>query len=176
MPRRFSVSSGSEPFLVILPPAWVIGPVLHLIGGSGEILAVAELGVVLLLFIIGLELMPTGSGICDAISSGLEPVRWLLTGLVLSGIVMASGLLDWRGALVAGFGLAFSLPPLRCSSSRLWRHETVATASVPSRSSSSGPRHRAAVGHGERPGDAQRRGPTITLARGRRCHRGGSSP
>ena len=37
----------------------VIGPVAQLITGGGEILSVAELGVVFLLFIIGLELRAT---------------------------------------------------------------------------------------------------------------------
>ncbi len=86
----------------------VIGPVLHLIGGSGEILAVAELGVVLLLFIIGLELKPTRLWHMRRDIFGLGTSQVVLTGLMLSGIVMASGLLDWRGALVAGFGLALS--------------------------------------------------------------------
>ncbi|TPP10065.1 monovalent cation:proton antiporter-2 (CPA2) family protein [Rhizobium glycinendophyticum] len=86
----------------------IIGPVLHLIGGSGEILAVAELGVVLLLFIIGLELKPTRLWNMRRDIFGLGASQVVLTGLVLTGIVMASGILDWRGALVAGFGLALS--------------------------------------------------------------------
>ncbi|PYB77324.1 MULTISPECIES: monovalent cation:proton antiporter-2 (CPA2) family protein [Rhizobium] len=86
----------------------VIGPVLHLIGGSGEILAVAELGVVLLLFIIGLELKPTRLWHMRRDIFGLGATQVVLTGLVLTGVVIASGLLDWRGALVAGFGLALS--------------------------------------------------------------------
>ncbi len=86
----------------------IIGPVLHLIGGSGEILAVAELGVVLLLFIIGLELKPTRLWNMRRDIFGLGASQVVLTGLVLTGIVIASGLLDWRGALVAGFGLALS--------------------------------------------------------------------
>lgn len=86
----------------------IIGPVLHLIGGSGEILAVAELGVVLLLFIIGLELKPSRLWHMRRDIFGLGTSQVVLTGLVLTGIVIASGLLDWRGALVAGFGLALS--------------------------------------------------------------------
>ncbi|KQW31538.1 potassium transporter TrkA [Rhizobium sp. Root274] len=86
----------------------IIGPVLHLIGGSGEILAVAELGVVLLLFIIGLELKPTRLWHMRRDIFGLGASQVVLTGLALTGIVMASGILDWRGALVAGFGLALS--------------------------------------------------------------------
>ncbi|MEC9461995.1 MAG: monovalent cation:proton antiporter-2 (CPA2) family protein, partial [Pseudomonadota bacterium] len=86
----------------------VIGPVLHLIGGSGEILAVAELGVVLLLFIIGLELKPSRLWTMRRDIFGLGTSQVVITGLALTGLVYAAGLLDWRGALVAGFGLALS--------------------------------------------------------------------
>ncbi|MDR7028773.1 CPA2 family monovalent cation:H+ antiporter-2 [Rhizobium rosettiformans] len=86
----------------------VIGPVLHLIGGSGEILAVAELGVVLLLFIIGLELKPSRLWTMRRDIFGLGTSQVVLTGLALTGLVYAAGLLNWRGALVAGFGLALS--------------------------------------------------------------------
>jgi CPA2 family monovalent cation:H+ antiporter-2 len=86
----------------------VIGPVLHLIGGSGEILAVAELGVVLLLFIIGLELKPSRLWHMRRDIFGLGTGQVVLTGLAITGIVIATGILDWRGALVAGFGLALS--------------------------------------------------------------------
>ncbi|QEE46766.1 potassium transporter TrkA [Rhizobium sp. WL3] len=86
----------------------VIGPVLHLIGGSGEILAVAELGVVLLLFIIGLELKPSRLWHMRRDIFGLGTSQVVFTGLMLTALVYAAGLLDWRGALVAGFGLALS--------------------------------------------------------------------
>ncbi|MFN7126225.1 MAG: monovalent cation:proton antiporter-2 (CPA2) family protein [Allorhizobium sp.] len=86
----------------------VIGPVLHLIGGSGEILAVAELGVVLLLFIIGLELKPSRLWHMRRDIFGLGTSQVVLTGLVVTALVYAAGLLDWRGALVGGFGLALS--------------------------------------------------------------------
>lgn len=86
----------------------VIGPVLHLIGGSGDILAVAELGVVLLLFIIGLELKPSRLWTMRHDIFGLGTAQVVLTGLVLTALASSSGLLEWRGALVAGFGLALS--------------------------------------------------------------------
>jgi CPA2 family monovalent cation:H+ antiporter-2 len=86
----------------------VIGPVLHLIGGSGEILAVAELGVVLLLFIIGLELKPSRLWHMRRDIFGLGTSQVVFTGLMLTALVYVAGLLDWRGALVAGFGLALS--------------------------------------------------------------------
>lgn len=86
----------------------IIGPVLHMIAGSGEILAVAELGVVLLLFIIGLELKPSRLWHMRRDIFGLGASQVVLTGLTLTGLTLASGLIDWKGALVAGFGLALS--------------------------------------------------------------------
>ncbi|HLP69268.1 MAG TPA: cation:proton antiporter, partial [Rhizobium sp.] len=86
----------------------VIGPVLHLLTGAGEILAVAELGVVFLLFIIGLELNPSRLWRMRADIFGLGTAQVLLTGLALTGAAVFSGLVDWRGGLVAGFGLALS--------------------------------------------------------------------
>jgi monovalent cation:H+ antiporter-2, CPA2 family len=86
----------------------VIGPVLHMIAGSGDILAVAELGVVLLLFIIGLELKPSRLWHMRRDIFGLGASQVVLTGLALTGLTLLSGLVDWKGALVAGFGLALS--------------------------------------------------------------------
>ncbi|WP_245485280.1 monovalent cation:proton antiporter-2 (CPA2) family protein [Ciceribacter ferrooxidans] len=86
----------------------VIGPILHLLTGAGEILAVAELGVVFLLFIIGLELNPSRLWRMRADIFGLGTAQVLLTGLALTGAAVFSGLVDWRGGLVAGFGLALS--------------------------------------------------------------------
>ena len=48
-----------------------IGPAARLITGGEEILHVAELGIVFLLFIIGLEIKPSRLWACGARSSGL---------------------------------------------------------------------------------------------------------
>ncbi|GEO85100.1 MULTISPECIES: monovalent cation:proton antiporter-2 (CPA2) family protein [Alphaproteobacteria] len=86
----------------------LIGPIAHLISDAEDILAVAELGVVFLLFIIGLELKPTRLWHMRHDIFGLGTAQVVLTGLVLTGACIATGLADWRGALVAGFGLALS--------------------------------------------------------------------
>ena len=86
----------------------VIGPVSLLIGGGEDILSVAELGVVLLLFIIGLELKPARLWQMRKDIFGLGSSQVILSGAVLSGLAYLSGLLAWQGALVAGFGLALS--------------------------------------------------------------------
>jgi CPA2 family monovalent cation:H+ antiporter-2 len=86
----------------------VIGPVSLLIGGGEDILSVAELGVVLLLFIIGLELKPARLWQMRRDIFGLGSSQVILSGAVLSGLAYLSGLLPWQGSLIAGFGLALS--------------------------------------------------------------------
>ncbi|HCL64278.1 MAG TPA: potassium transporter TrkA [Rhizobium sp.] len=86
----------------------VIGPILNLITGSGEILAVAELGVVFLLFVIGLELKPSRLWRMRADIFGLGTAQVVITGLVLTAASVLAGITGWRGGLVVGFGLALS--------------------------------------------------------------------
>ncbi len=86
----------------------VIGPVLHRITESEQILNVAELGVVFLLFIIGLELKPSRLWQMRRDIFGLGTAQVILCGLALTALATMFGLTDWRGGLVAGFGLALS--------------------------------------------------------------------
>ena len=86
----------------------LIGPVLKQITDGDDILSVAELGVVFLLFIIGLELKPSRLWQMRADIFGLGTAQVLVTGIVLTAITYASGLTGWQGSLVAGFGLALS--------------------------------------------------------------------
>ncbi len=86
----------------------VIGPIFHGITDGEQILDVAELGVVFLLFIIGLELKPTRLWQMRRDIFGLGTAQVVLTGLVLTALAWLSGVLEWRGSIVAGFGLALS--------------------------------------------------------------------
>ncbi|SCW32638.1 monovalent cation:H+ antiporter-2, CPA2 family [Rhizobium mongolense subsp. loessense] len=86
----------------------VIGPIFHGITDGEQILGVAELGVVFLLFIIGLELKPSRLWQMRRDIFGLGTAQVMLTGLALTGLAYFSGVLDWRGSVVAGFGLALS--------------------------------------------------------------------
>src|SRR5690606_39828933 len=86
----------------------VMGPVSRLILDGGEILPIAELGVVFLLFIIGLEMKPSRLWQMRRDIFALGSTQVILSGLLLSAAVYYSGLLGWRGAVVAGFGLALS--------------------------------------------------------------------
>ncbi|CAN7511623.1 monovalent cation:proton antiporter-2 (CPA2) family protein [Rhizobium sp. LjRoot254] len=86
----------------------VIGPIGRLIADGEEILSVAELGVVFLLFIIGLELKPSRLWQMRRDIFGLGTAQVVLTGALLSALAFYSGLLTWQGSIVAGFGLALS--------------------------------------------------------------------
>lgn len=86
----------------------LIGPVLGAISGGEQILAVAELGVVFLLFIIGLELKPSRLWQLRKDIFGLGTAQVLISGSLITALTYYTGLLDWRGAVVAGFGLALS--------------------------------------------------------------------
>jgi monovalent cation:proton antiporter-2 (CPA2) family protein len=86
----------------------LIGPqVLNLAGDVDSILHFAEYGVVLLLFIIGLELQPSRLWVLRKSVFGLGSAQLLATALLLA--LAARGLgLAWPAALIAGFGLAMS--------------------------------------------------------------------
>jgi CPA2 family monovalent cation:H+ antiporter-2 len=86
----------------------IIGPFLHLVTDAKDIFNVSELGVVFLLFIIGLELKPSRIWQMRRDILGLGMAQVLVSGAALAGLAWVSGLVDWRGSLVAGFGLALS--------------------------------------------------------------------
>ncbi|WP_313192183.1 monovalent cation:proton antiporter-2 (CPA2) family protein [Shinella zoogloeoides] len=86
----------------------VIGPILHQIRDGEELLGVAELGVVFLLFLIGLELKPSRLWAMRRDIFGLGIAQVAVTGLALAGLTLAFGLEEWDGALIIGFGLALS--------------------------------------------------------------------
>ncbi len=86
----------------------VIGPHGFQLLSSGEdVLHVAELGVVLLLFVIGLELDPHKLWRMKRDIFGLGTAQVMLTGVTLYAIARWAGY-PYSTALVAGFGLALS--------------------------------------------------------------------
>jgi len=89
-----------------------IGPWgLRLIGDVGNILHVAEFGVVLLLFIIGLELQPTRLWVMRRNVFGLGSAQVLLCTLLLGAAGWLMGL-PATAAFIVGFGLSLSSTPL----------------------------------------------------------------
>ena len=84
----------------------VIGPVFHQITDGEAILGFAELGVVFLLFVIGLELKMSRLWAMRRDIFGLGSAQVLVTGGLLCLIIYELGLLDVSGSLITGFGLA----------------------------------------------------------------------
>ena len=86
----------------------VIGPGgLGWLGGAGEVLHVAEFGVVLLLFVIGLELQPSRLWRMRGEIFGLGAAQVAGTGVLIAAPLWALGLSP-PGALVTGMALALS--------------------------------------------------------------------
>ncbi len=86
----------------------VIGPAgLRLVTDVGQITEVSELGVVMLLFLIGLELRPHRLWILRRAVFGLGFGQMVPTALLLAGLARLAGI-DWAGAAVLGAGLALS--------------------------------------------------------------------
>jgi len=87
----------------------VIGPgVFGFFRNPATILAIAELGVVMLLFLIGLELKLSRLFDMRRAIFGLGAAQLFVTTLVLFGIAFLAFGLSWRGALLAGVALAMS--------------------------------------------------------------------
>ncbi|QKV19208.1 monovalent cation:proton antiporter-2 (CPA2) family protein [Oricola thermophila] len=86
----------------------IIGPVGRVITGAEEILHVAELGVVFLLFLIGLELKPARLWTLRRDIFGLGLAQVVITGLVLSALARYLAGFGFNAAVTIGFGLALS--------------------------------------------------------------------
>jgi len=87
----------------------VIGPHgLAAFGTPESIIPVSELGVVMLLFLIGLELELGRLVALRRAIFGLGAAQLALTALAIGALAYVIGLVDWRGAVVAGVALAMS--------------------------------------------------------------------
>ena len=85
----------------------LLGPVLNYITEGEQVLHVAELGVVLLLFIVGLELNPSRLWDMRREIFGLGAAQVIVTGIVLT-IAAWAAYFPLNAAIVVGFGLALS--------------------------------------------------------------------
>jgi monovalent cation:proton antiporter-2 (CPA2) family protein len=101
-------ASGLGSVLGYLAAGLAIGPWgLGLITDVERILHFSEFGVVLLLFVIGLEMQPERFWRLRGAVFGSGGAQMLLTGVAIGGIAMAFGV-GPGAALIAGFGLAMS--------------------------------------------------------------------
>lgn len=79
-----------------------------LVRAPGTILGIAELGVVLLLFLIGLELEPSRLFKMRRDIFGLGAAQLALTAAAIAAAALVGGISGWRGALIGGLALALS--------------------------------------------------------------------
>jgi glutathione-regulated potassium-efflux system protein KefB len=87
----------------------IVGPFgLAVFGTPESIIPVSELGVVMLLFLIGLELELGRLLAMRRAIFGLGAAQLAVTGLAIGILAYAAGLVDWRGAVIAGLALAMS--------------------------------------------------------------------
>lgn len=94
--------------LGFLAAGMVIGPAgLGMITEVEEVRALAELGVVFLLFIIGIELKPSRLWLMRRQVFGMGSTQVIATGVVLTGVIVALGV-EARVATLLGLGLALS--------------------------------------------------------------------
>ena len=99
----------------------LVGPHgLGLVGGGESKLAIAELGIAFLLFLVGLELHPRRLWQLRKAIFGLGLAQVVVTGLILTGLILVTQGFSWQAALVLGLPLALSstaqvLPSLKSS-------------------------------------------------------------
>ncbi|MGN6280130.1 MAG: cation:proton antiporter domain-containing protein [Sphingomonas sp.] len=87
----------------------VVGPqVLGLVGDAESKMGVAELGITLLLFIVGLELSPTRLWRMKREIFGFGTVQVVLCGLAVAGIIWAFAGFSMAAAIALGLPLALS--------------------------------------------------------------------
>ena len=86
----------------------VVGPfALHLVGDQADVMAFAEFGVVILLFLIGLEVRPALLWEMRGSIFGLGAAQMLLSAALLGVVALVLGA-DWRVAMALGLILAMS--------------------------------------------------------------------
>src|SRR5829696_4472981 len=106
VPLSRAVGLGS--ILGYLAAGIVIGPWgLGLVANVEDILHFAEFGVVLMLFLVGLELEPRRLWALRKPIFGWGSVQLLGSALLMVAVAVVAGV-DWRVALVAGLGLGMS--------------------------------------------------------------------
>src|SRR5260370_7829726 len=111
----------------------VIGPWgLNLIGDIDRIMQVSEFGIVLLLFIIGLELQPTRLWVMRRVVFGLGAAQVALCAVLLGAGAWALGEPPVAAAVI-GFGLSLSSTPLVLPALPQRRHPNTQYLPAPSR-------------------------------------------
>ena len=79
-----------------------------LTGHIEELQTVGEIGVILLLFLVGLETQPGKLSSMRRLFFGLGTAQYLLTVIAIAGLLIAIAHLHWQSALIIALGLAMS--------------------------------------------------------------------
>ncbi|WP_051414283.1 monovalent cation:proton antiporter-2 (CPA2) family protein [Pseudoxanthomonas suwonensis] len=102
--RRF----GLVAVLAYLGTGVLLGPDgIGVVRDPAHILGASELGVVMMLFVIGLEVSPARLALMRKPVFGAGGAQVFVSALLIGGALLFYGL-SWKGALVAGLGLALS--------------------------------------------------------------------
>jgi len=105
--------------VALLVVGMVLGP--HsprplLTGHVEELQTVGEIGVILLLFLVGLETKPERLSSMRRLLYGLGTAQYLLTTIAITGLLIAVAHLHWQSALIMALGLAMSSDAIAISS------------------------------------------------------------
>src|SRR5262245_60309225 len=87
-----------------------------LTGHLEELQMVGEIGVILLLFLVGLETKPERLSSMRRLFYGLGTAQYLLTTIAIAGLLIAVAHLHWQSALIMALGLAMSSDAIAISS------------------------------------------------------------
>ena len=103
-----------------------------LTGHVEELQNVGEIGVILLLFLVGLDTQPQKLSSMRRLVFGLGTAQYLLTTAAIAGLLMAVASLHWQSAVIVALGLAMS-------------SDVVAIASLQEHAESASPRSQAVM-------------------------------
>jgi glutathione-regulated potassium-efflux system ancillary protein KefC len=105
--------------VALLAVGMVLGP--HsprplLTGHVEELQTVGEIGVILLLFLVGLDTQPQKLASRRRLFFGLGTAQYLLTAAAIAGLLIAVANLHWQAALIVALGLAMTSDAVAFSS------------------------------------------------------------
>jgi len=87
-----------------------------LTGHVDELQAIGEVGVTLLLFLVGLDTQPKRLASMRRLCFGLGTAQYVLTSVAIAGVVLFVYQVHWQAALIIGLGLAMSSDAVALSS------------------------------------------------------------
>jgi glutathione-regulated potassium-efflux system ancillary protein KefC len=83
-------------------------PIPLLTSHLGDLQALGEIGVMLLIFIVGLDTQPSRLWSMRALVFGFGSIEYLAASVALGGFLLVVSHVNWQSALVLGLGLAMS--------------------------------------------------------------------